>query len=75
MSQKYLKDLNFPLGEALKNNKVKSKKYKIDKINKTKGIKQTHYINIWFIINSIVFQNLKIAIILKKCHMILCIKD
>ena len=55
-----------PLGEALKNNA----KTKTDKI-----VKKTEEISTLFIINNIALQNLKISVILKKYHLILCIKD
>ena len=56
----------FPLGEALKNNA----KTKTDKI-----VKKTEEISTLFIINNIALQNLKISVIFKKYHLILCIKD
>ena len=55
-----------PLGEALKNNA----KCKPDKI-----VEKDKEISTWFIINNIALQNLKISVTLKKCHLILCIKD
>ena len=55
-----------PLREALKNNA----KTKTDKI-----VKKTEEISTLFIINNIALQNLKISVILKKYHLILCIKD
>ena len=59
------------LGEVL-SGKVKKDKQN----NKTDQIvKNNNTTKIWFIINSIAFQNIKILVLLKNCQVILCKKN